>query len=142
MKKILLVEDDHDIIRLLNLHLNEPAYEIISCTSGNEAIEIALNNEFDLAILDITLPDIDGIEVCRTIRQNHLQIPVMMLSARAEEIDKVLALEMGADDYMTKPFSVRELTARIKAHLRRSDQTPPLVSEPDSEIKFKKFGSR
>ena len=135
MKKILLVEDDPDIIQLLNLNLNEPAYRLTSCISGNEALQTIKNDCFDFILLDIMLPDLDGIEICRTIRGQQLKTPIMMLSSRSEEIDKVLALEMGADDYMTKPFSVRELTARIKAHLRSRE--PEVLVETKPEIRFK-----
>ncbi|RWY51218.1 response regulator transcription factor [Mucilaginibacter gilvus] len=135
MKKILLVEDDPDIIKLFNLHLNEPAYCLTAFMSGDEAIKSVAKDTFDFVILDIMLPDKDGIEVCRAIRQQQVKTPIMMLSARSEEIDKVLALEMGADDYMTKPFSMRELTARIKAHLRSRE--PDLQADTQTEIKFK-----
>ncbi|RYU89602.1 response regulator transcription factor [Mucilaginibacter terrigena] len=134
MKKILLVEDDPDIIQLLNLHLSEPAYHLTACSSGNEAIQNIRDNAFDFVLLDIMLPDKDGIEVCKAIREQKIKTPIMMLSSRSEEIDKVLALEMGADDYMTKPFSIRELTARIKAHLRSRE---PVLETVPSEIRFK-----
>jgi len=137
MKKLLLAEDDPDIIKLLNLHLIKPEYEFSFCSLGEEAIKQALTKQFDLIILDITLPDKDGIEVCKTIRKNLIQVPVMMLSAKTEDIDKVLAFEFGADDYMTKPFSIRELLARIKAHLRRSDQVPQIPAALQEEIRFK-----
>jgi two-component system alkaline phosphatase synthesis response regulator PhoP len=137
MKKLLLAEDDQDIIKLLNLHLVKPEYEFTFCSLGEEAIKQALSKQFDLIILDITLPDKDGIEVCKTIRKNCIEVPVMMLSARTEEIDKVLAFEFGADDYMTKPFSIREFLARIKAHLRRSDQVPQIPAALQEEIRFK-----
>ncbi len=137
MKKLLFAEDDQDIIKLLNLHLVKPEYEFTFCSLGKEAIKQALSKQFDLIILDITLPDKDGIEVCKTIRKNCIEVPVMMLSARTEEIDKVLAFEFGADDYMTKPFSIREFLARIKAHLRRSDQVPQIPAALQEEIRFK-----
>jgi len=137
MKKLLLAEDDQDIIKLLNLHLVKPEYEFTFCSLGEEAIKQALSKQFDLIILDITLPDKDGIEVCKTIRKNCIEVPVMMLSARTEEIDKVLAFEFGVDDYMTKPFSIREFLARIKAHLRRSDQVPQIPAALQEEIRFK-----
>ena len=137
MKKILLVEDDPDIIQLLNLHLSEPAYQLTSCSSGREAIQNIRDDAFDFVLLDIMLPDKDGIEVCRAIREQKVKTPIMMLSARSEEIDKVLALEMGADDYMTKPFSVRELNARIKAHLRSREPEAPIESV--QEIRFKEL---
>ena len=137
MKKILLVEDDPDIIELLNLNLKEPAYCLISCTTANEALLNIKKTSFDFILLDIGLPDKDGVEVCRAIRSEQLKTPIMMLSARSEEIDKVLALEMGADDYMTKPFSVRELNARIKAHLRSRE--PEIALETKQNIRFKEL---
>ena len=122
MKQIYLVEDDPEIIQLLRLHIGEPHYKLTACRNGKKAIEELLSHSFDLILLDIMLPDVDGIEVCKTIRQHNITTPVIMLTSRSEEIDKVLALELGADDYVTKPFSIRELTARIKAVLRRLEQ--------------------
>lgn len=122
IKKIFLAEDDPEIIQLLRLHIAEPHYHLTACRTGKKAIAELLSCSFDLILLDIMLPDIDGIEVCKTIRQHNMTTPVIMLTARSEEIDKVLALELGADDYVTKPFSIRELMARMKAVLRRLEQ--------------------
>lgn len=121
MKSILLAEDDADIIRLLTLHLAEPAYRLRTCTTGTEALEAATAEPFDLIILDIMLPGLNGMEVCKALRQSDPATPIMMLTARTDETDKVLALDLGADDYITKPFGVLELLARIKALLRRGD---------------------
>ena len=121
---ILVVEDEEDIVRLLTFHLEKEGYRVSSSGSGREALEIAFEQTPDLVILDIMLPEMDGLEVCRRLRSNEktASIPVLILSARKEEFDKVLGLELGADDYMVKPFSVRELVARIRAMLRRLEQ--------------------
>ena len=121
-KQILLVEDDPDIVQLLALHVTEPGYHLSTCGNGAKAVEDIAVNHYDLIILDIMLPDLDGLEVCKRIRQKKIMTPVIMLTSRAEEIDKVLALELGADDYITKPFSIRELLARMKAIFRRIEQ--------------------
>ena len=122
MKKILLVEDDPEIVMLLHLHFSPPDYNLCVCSHGKEAIQKAVDEFFDLIMLDITLPDVDGIEVCKILIKKNISRPIMMLTSRAEEIDKVLALELGADDYVTKPFSIRELQARAKALIRRAEQ--------------------
>lgn len=121
MKKILLVEDDPEIRELLKLHFNAQVYNLTSSASGKEALQQVTAEKFDLIILDITLPDMNGMELCKTIRESNRQIPIMMLTCRGEESDKVLALELGADDYVTKPFGILELMARTKALLRRAD---------------------
>jgi two-component system alkaline phosphatase synthesis response regulator PhoP len=120
MKNILLVEDDQQITTLLNLHLNSPSHLLTSCGKGLEALNKIENNAFDLIILDIMLPDISGLSICKKLRDQNNQTPIIMLTSRSDETDKVLALEMGADDYITKPFGVLELIARTKALLRRS----------------------
>ncbi len=124
---ILVVEDEEDIVRLQTFHLEKEGYRVVSATNGVQALEIAFAEPPDLVILDIMLPELDGLEVCRRLRGNEAtaSIPVMILSARKEELDKVLGLELGADDYMVKPFSVRELVARVRALLRRLDQKQP-----------------
>lgn len=132
MKKILLVEDDVDIVQLLVLHFIAPHYEMVACTNGVAAIEKLFASHYDLIVLDIMLPDIDGIEICKMIRQHKIVTPVIMLTAKSEEIDKVLALELGADDYVTKPFSIRELMARVKAILRRLEQ--PYIQQEESKL--------
>ncbi len=119
MKKVLLVEDDRYITELVDIHLSDMDCEVHAENNGKDGLNRALNEEFDLIILDIMLPEIDGLEVCRHIRADRIGTPILMLTAKSEEIDKVLGLETGADDYITKPFSVREFIARVKAIFRR-----------------------
>lgn len=121
MKKILLVEDDPEIYRLLGLHLTEPEYALEVWDTGVDGFGRAAASQFDLLILDIVLPDLNGLEICKAVRRKDAQIPIMMLTARCDEADKVNAFEIGADDYITKPFGVQELLARVKALLRRSE---------------------
>lgn len=123
MKHILLVEDDPQIARLLDLHLNTAEYRLITCSSGESAMRQLSLVRVDLIILDIMLPGMNGMEICRRVRQLQIDVPIMMLTSRGEEADKVLALELGADDYVTKPFGVLELMARTKALLRRPGST-------------------
>ena len=120
MKQVLVVEDDRDIVDLLEIHLKDLGCQITKAYDGQSGIEKALRNPFDLIILDLMLPNLDGMEICRRIRMQKQYIPIMMLTAKSEEIDKVLGLETGADDYLTKPFSVREFIARVKAIFRRT----------------------
>lgn len=131
---IMIVEDEEDIVRLLTFHLEKEGYRVVSAGSGSEALKLAFEEPPDLFILDIMLPEIDGLEVCRRLRANALtaSAPVMILSARKEELDKVLGLELGADDYMVKPFSTRELVARVRAMLRRLDHTAVNAAGPET----------
>jgi len=122
MKKILLVEDDPQITSLLRLHLHEPFYAVTPCDRAAAAMEKLSGMTYDLVILDIMLPDGNGIDLCRVIRGQNERTPILMLSSLAEETDKVTALELGADDYLTKPFGVFELMARVKALMRRGSQ--------------------
>ncbi|MDX1628920.1 MAG: response regulator transcription factor [Fulvivirga sp.] len=119
MKKILLIEDDIHIKELLEIHLHDLGCELCMSTDGHEGYAKALSGDFDLIILDIMLPGKDGIAICRDLRAHEVHTPILMLTARSEEIDKILGLETGADDYLTKPFSVREFIARVKAIFRR-----------------------
>ena len=119
MKKVLIIEDDHQIIELLSIHLKDLDFEIEKATDGLSGYRMAVENRYDLIILDVMLPAMDGVEVCRQIRASNIYTPVLMLTAKSEEIDKILGLETGADDYLTKPFSVREFKSRVKAILRR-----------------------
>jgi len=120
MKKVLVIEDDPEIVDLLEIHLRDLSCEITKCYSGEDGMAQIHGNSYDLVILDIMLPGIDGMEVCRRIRSENINVPVLMLTAKSEEIDKVLGLEIGADDYLTKPFSIREFIARVKAIFRRA----------------------
>lgn len=129
MKNILLVEDDEEIIKLLRLHFQPTEFIVNACSKGNAVLEKIKTEKYDLIILDIKLPDINGIELCRNIRTENSTVPVMMLTSLAQEADKVTALETGADDYITKPFSVLELIARTKALLRRAEQNKTITEE-------------
>jgi len=122
MRKVLIIEDDAQIVDLLELHLKDMDCHIEKALDGKEGLAIALKTNYDLIILDLMLPSIDGLEICRTLRGKEITTPILMLTAKAEEIDKIIGLEMGADDYMTKPFSVRELLARVKAMFRRMER--------------------
>ena len=120
-RRILVVEDDPDISSLVRLHLADAGNEVELEANGQIGLDRALNEAFDLAILDIMLPGMDGLEICRRLRTEKPELPILMLTARTTELDRVLGLEMGADDYLTKPFSVRELVARVKAIFRRME---------------------
>jgi DNA-binding response OmpR family regulator len=117
--KILVIEDDPDLARLLQIHLGDLGYEVVIVGDGRQGLEQALEGPYALVILDLMLPGLDGFEVCKRIRSEDRVLPILMLTSKAEELDKVLGLELGADDYMTKPFSIRELLARVKALFRR-----------------------
>ncbi|MCG9968329.1 response regulator transcription factor [Pelotomaculum terephthalicicum JT] len=120
MPVIMIVDDEKNILELVRFNLEREGYRVISAVDGAQCLELARTQAPDLIVLDVMLPEIDGLEVCRELRKNNQtrNIPIIMLSAKAEELDRVLGLEIGADDYVTKPFSPRELVARIKARLR------------------------
>lgn len=118
-KKVLIVEDDQDISELLEIHLKDLFCEVSIEGNGQKGYDLAKSELFDLIILDINLPDKNGLDICRDLRNQKVKTPILMLTARSEEIDKILGLETGADDYLTKPFSVREFIARVKAIFRR-----------------------
>lgn len=118
-EKILVVEDEISLQETLAYNLKKQGYEVETTGDGLEALRLAREGKPDLILLDIMLPGMDGFEVCRTLRQEKTNIPVLMLTARDDEVDRVVGLEVGADDYLTKPFSMRELIARVKAMLRR-----------------------
>ncbi|MGI6580618.1 MAG: response regulator [Saccharofermentanales bacterium] len=120
--KILVVDDEQNIVEILRENLEREGYETIAAYDGKTALELALSDDPDLILLDCMLPQMDGFDVCRKLRQETL-VPIIMLTAKSEEIDKVLGLELGADDYIVKPFSMREVMARVKALLRRSHIT-------------------
>jgi len=118
-RRVLIVEDDRDIAQLVELHLKDLGCRCDIARDGNAGMAKATSNAYDLIILDLMLPGIDGTEICREVRAGKNYTPIMMLTARSEELDRVLGLELGADDYLTKPFSVREFIARVKAIFRR-----------------------
>ncbi|MDX6682494.1 MAG: hypothetical protein QOG94_2533 [Solirubrobacteraceae bacterium] len=121
--RILLVDDEHAIQTLLSYPLRKDGYEVVQATDGRAALDRFAEGSYDLVVLDLMLPKLDGLEVCRRIRARST-VPIIMLTARAEEIDKVVGLEIGADDYITKPFSMREFRSRVKAVLRRAEMRP------------------
>lgn len=125
MHRVLLIEDDPNILDLLNIHLKDLGCETVSVMNGPDGLSAALAGNFDLVILDIMLPGMNGMEICRRIRQTNRHTPIMMLTSKSEEIDKVLGLETGADDYLTKPFSIREFVARVKVVFRRKEESAP-----------------
>ena len=127
---ILIVDDEQHIVDILVYNLEKEGYNTLQANDGLTAVDIALSQKPDLILLDIMLPKMDGLAVCKRIRHT-LNVPILMLTAKDEEIDKILGLELGADDYVTKPFSVRELMARIKANLRKAEVTS--VSNANNE---------
>ena len=129
-KKILIVEDEQNIVDILSFNLGRDGYDTLEAYDGVTGLQLALEQNPDLVLLDLMLPGMDGFDVCKKIRESGSAIPIIMLTAREEETDKVLGLELGADDYITKPFSVRELGARVKSLLRRV--APQQESEPQT----------
>ncbi len=121
MKKVLVIEDDPDIIELVSLHLRDLDCEVSQEMNGKQGFETAHSKSFDLIVLDLMLPGMDGLAICQKLRALENFTPILMLTAKAEEFDKVLGLESGADDYLTKPFGIREFIARVKAILRRQE---------------------
>lgn len=138
MKHVLVVEDDKDITELLKIHLKDLSCKITAVHDGEKGYQQTQKNKFDLIVLDIMLPTMDGLEICRRIRADKNITPILMLTAKSEELDKVLGLEVGADDYLTKPFSVREFIARVKAIFRRTEamQNETVTAEKASQLQF------
>src|SRR5256885_10221249 len=130
VQSILVVEDEASIASFVSLYLKNAGYDVTTAASGTEALAAAEREQPSLIVLDLMLPDIDGIEICRRIRQKS-DVPILMLTARDEDVDKIIGLEVGADDYMTKPFNPRELVARVKSILRRA---APERKEPESAV--------
>ena len=121
MKKVLVVDDDPNIVEVLRLYFDKDGFAVISCLSGDKALETFQTSQPDLVVLDLMLPGKDGYDICREIRKTS-DVPIIMLTARTDTLDKVVGLELGADDYVQKPFEPKELLARVKAVLRRSDK--------------------
>ena len=119
MKNVLIIEDDRNISELLEIHLRDLDCKVTKAFDGEKGLNLAKANRFDLVILDLMLPRLDGLEVCRQLRAEKHYTPILMLTAKSDELDKVLGLEIGADDYLTKPFGIREFIARAKAIFRR-----------------------
>lgn len=132
-KKILIVEDEKNIVDILMYNLAREGYSTMEAYDGKAGLQLALEQDPDLVLLDLMLPGMNGFDVCRAIRQAGRATPVIMLTAREEETDKVLGLELGADDYITKPFSMRELLARVKANIRRSGMAEGAPAQPSPE---------
>lgn len=133
-RSLLLVEDELELARLVQRHLEDAGYQVVHVASGEAAVQTTTERSFDLVLLDLMLPGIDGIEVCRRLRGQKHYAPILMLTARSTEVDKVLGLEMGADDYLTKPFGLQELVARIRAIFRRIDQVTASATGASSII--------
>jgi len=145
MKKILIIEDDPATLAGLEETLKEEHFEVTGVLSGSLGYEKATTDKFDLIILDLILPDVNGLEICKNIRNKGVGIPILMLTSRKEEMDKVLGLELGADDYVTKPFSLKELVARVKALLRRQSELIKDIEEysfGDIHVNFKSYEMR
>jgi len=128
-KRILVVDDEKSIVTLLKYNLEQAGFSVITAFDGEEGLQTVVEQKPDLVVLDLMLPKLDGIEVCKQLRQLKVNVPILMLTAKDDEFDKVLGLELGADDYLTKPFSPREVVARIKAILRRAQQQAPIAEQ-------------
>jgi DNA-binding response OmpR family regulator len=145
MPKILIVEDEESILLPLEDNLRLEGYDVWSARDGLQGLSMAKEKHYDLIVLDIMLPKMDGFEVCQRLRQDKITTPVLILTAKSQEVDKVLGLELGADDYVTKPFSPRELLARVKAILRRAHQTQQGIDFfrfGDVDVDFKKYEAK
>lgn len=137
-RTVLIVDDEKSIVDILKFNLEKSEYNTICAYDGKEALRLAREEAPDLMLLDIMLPYVDGFDVCKTLRSEGSNIPIIMITAREEETDKVFGLELGADDYITKPFSIRELLARVKTNMRRAATNDNLASDESGEnIRFK-----
>jgi two-component system alkaline phosphatase synthesis response regulator PhoP len=134
VKKVLVVDDEKSILTLLQYNLRQAGYEVITAMDGEEGRDLTLSEKPDLVVLDLMLPKMDGVEVCKQLRQQKNFTPILMLTAKDDEFDKVLGLELGADDYMTKPFSPREVVARVKAILRRSQIQSDAAAQSQDDL--------
>ena len=131
VKRVLVVDDEHNLREMISSYLQNEGYETVEAANGDSAVQTVKNDQIDLVLLDIMMPEMDGYEVLKEIRSIQKKLPVIMLTAKTDEIDKIVGLEMGADDYITKPFSLRELSARIKAVLRRATNEDSDVDEDE-----------
>ena len=139
-QSILVIEDNHDIAELVALHLRDEGYAVTIHNDGSEGLAAARANRFDLLVLDLMLPGTDGLTICRELHAGPHYLPILMLTAKTTELDRVLGLEMGADDYLTKPFSIRELVARVKALLRRAEGMGGTHSQATEESATLQYG--
>lgn len=139
-KTILIVEDEPNIVDILSFNLMKEGYETIEAYDGTTGLQLAKEQNPDLILLDVMLPGINGFEICKSIRASGSAVPILMLTAREEETDKVLGLELGADDYITKPFAVRELMARVKANIRRVTMQPKEGQPPQPQENHLRLG--
>jgi DNA-binding response OmpR family regulator len=142
MSRLLVVEDDPAILRGLSDNLRLESYDVVTAIDGDSGFRMARDGGFDLVILDVMLPKLSGFDVCRRLRESGVSVPILMLTARGEETDRVHGLDLGADDYLTKPFSLRELQARVRALLRRRNPTTQLPDEArfgDVVVDFRRF---
>lgn len=137
--KILVVDDEPSIVKLLQFNLEKAGFSVLTAPDGVKGLKKAMEEKPDLIVLDLMLPGMDGMDVCKTLRQEKVETPILMLTARDDEFDKVLGLELGADDYLTKPFSPREVIARVKAILRRTNREEE-VSEKQKEEAIMEIG--
>ncbi len=144
MEKILIVEDEEHILMALEDDFKLEGYQVTTSSDGNKGLELGMKNEYHAIILDVMLPGINGFEICKKLRRANKNTPIIMLTAKGQEVDKILGLELGADDYITKPFSPRELQSRVRAVIRRTNSKtvqnePSVVKVNDLEIDFNKF---
>lgn len=143
--RVLIAEDEKPISDIIKFNLEKEGYEVITAYDGEDALKKALNEQLELIILDIMLPSMDGFEICKRVREKS-SVPIIMVTAKEEEVDKILGLELGADDYITKPFSIRELVARVKANVRRQEmninadqQEKEIIKNKDLSIDLMKY---
>lgn len=132
-RHILVIEDNPDIAELVLMHLRDEGWQVDLAAEGDSGLAAANTGNYDLVVLDLMLPGADGLTICRQLRAGERYVPILMVTAKSSELDRVLGLEMGADDYLTKPFSIRELVARVKALFRRADAMAPAAPTAEGE---------
>jgi two-component system alkaline phosphatase synthesis response regulator PhoP len=142
LQRVLIIEDEPDMVLGLRDNFEFEGYDVLVARDGSEGLKRAISDNPDVILLDIMLPRMSGLDVCRQLRSNGVDTPIIMLTARGQEVDKVIGLEMGADDYVTKPFSIKELLARVRAHLRRAKKQVADIETynfGDVNLNFKKY---